>query len=88
MFTEGEGEGDLRSLPARELADALVEWDLKMPQPRLGSGRVPTAVQLSAELEGVADREPGIEGGVLGNEADRSSSRRSSDCGERPKTLI
>ena len=60
MLTEGEGEGDLRSLPARELADALVEWDLEMPQPRLGSGRVPTAVQPSAELERVADREPGI----------------------------
>src|SRR5437868_3236290 len=70
MFTEGEGEGDLRSLPARELADALVEWDLEMPQPRFGSGRVPTPVELSAELVHVADGESRVEGRVLGNEAD------------------
>jgi hypothetical protein len=67
---QGQGQGDLRALPAGQGGDATVERDAEPLQPPPGQGPVEAGVELGAHGEVLGDAEVAVQGGVLGDEAD------------------
>src|SRR5438105_5416268 len=67
---ERDGERDLRSLSARQLADLALEWDPQLAEALLRPRLVEMRVQVAAERQRVGDAEAAIERRVLRDEAD------------------
>jgi hypothetical protein len=67
---DGKGERQLRALTAGEFAGLLSRIEPEALDALLGERCVPTWVRPPAESEVIGDREPGVGGGVLGDEAD------------------
>ena len=73
---ERQGEGELGPLPAGQRPGALLRVEAELPDPAPCQLVVPAGVEPGAEPEVVGDRHPGVDGGVLGDEADPGQLRR------------
>ena len=67
---QAEGEGELGALPPGQPTGALGRVEAEPVDPRAGQVVVPARVEVGAEPQVVADAEPGVGRGVLGDEPD------------------
>src|SRR5665213_1216792 len=75
-FREREGECQLRALASGQLPRALLGVEAKLVDAALRRGRVEARIQPAAQLQMLADRKPGVDGSVLGDETDTPELRR------------
>ena len=89
-FRQSERERDLGLLASRERADALTSRQAQLVDPPVGDRVVPARIQLTAELERLADREAARQRMILRDEPDtrkhgeRLRARAVSEHADRP----
>ena len=71
-----QGEGELGSLAAGQRPGPLPWVQAELPDPAPRQLVVPAGVEPGAEAEVIGDPHPGVDGGVLGDEADPGQLRR------------
>ena len=86
-FRHREGQGELGVLATRELAGLLARVEPEALDAVLGELGVPARVRPRAEAQVIADREPGVGRGVLGDEADTGELARRR-ARRPPRTVI
>jgi hypothetical protein len=72
-FGDAQGEGELGALPARQLPRLAGGIKTQPSDPVACQRIVPAGVEPGAQLQMVGDAQPGVGGGVLGDEADLSA---------------
>ena len=71
-----QGEGELGPLPAGQRPGPLLRVQGELPNPLPRQVVVPAGVEPCAEAEMSGDRQPGVDGSALGDEADPGQLRR------------
>ena len=73
---DGHGEGELRTLPTRQLSGPAAPVEAELGDSPFGEIAIPSRVEPRAEPEMIIDAQIGVRRGVLGDEPDPSDLRR------------